>query len=181
MLERLTSTAWVVRSYQTDITDRVFRYDPVTDVISPVAAPWPGCPGNGSARWLHGLQQQALYPGRIRHHHERRARDQPDLGVYSYYRRWVQKAAVLPVPLGYIPTTTIGSLIYTGGGSDITAGVLTDTTNSFVYNPVADTISTIAAIPRATGKTRALNFNGTDVGHGRRQNPAQSIERGGHL
>ena len=35
---------------------------------------------------------------------------------------WVQKPTVLPVPLGYIPTTTIGSLIYTGGGSDITAG-----------------------------------------------------------
>jgi len=24
---------------------------------------------------------------------------------------------VLPVPLGYIPTTTIGNFIYTGGGS----------------------------------------------------------------
>ena len=71
---------------------------------------------------------------------------------------WVQKATVLPVPLGYIPTTTIGSLIYTGGGSDITAGALTDTTNSFVYNPVADSIGTIAPIPRATGETRALNF-----------------------
>ena len=66
----------------------------------------------------------------------------------------------LPVPRGYIPTTTIGSLIYTGGGSDITAGLLTDTTDSFVYNPVADTIGTIASIPRATGETRALNFNG---------------------
>ena len=30
------------------------------------------CHGNDSARWLHGLQQQALYPGRIRHYHERR-------------------------------------------------------------------------------------------------------------
>jgi hypothetical protein len=46
------------------------------------------------------------------------------------------------------------------GGSDITAGALTDTTNSFVYNPVADTIGTIASIPLATGETRALNFNG---------------------
>src|SRR5436309_12740936 len=57
-----------------------------------------------------------------------------------------------------MPTTTIGSLIYTGGGSDITAGVLTDTTNSFVYNPAANTLGTIATIPRATGETRALNF-----------------------
>ena len=73
---------------------------------------------------------------------------------------WVQKSTVLPVPLGYIPTTTIGFLIYTGGGSNITGGVLTDTTNSFKYNPVADSISAIASIPRATGETRALNFNG---------------------
>src|SRR4029077_14651067 len=59
---------------------------------------------------------------------------------------------------GYIPTTTIGNFIYTGGGSDITAGALTDTTNSFRYDPVANTISTIASIPRATGETRALTF-----------------------
>ena len=72
----------------------------------------------------------------------------------------MQKSTVLPVPLGYIPTTTIGNLIYTGGGSNITGGVLTDTTNSFDYNPVADSISAIASIPRATGETRALNFNG---------------------
>jgi len=71
---------------------------------------------------------------------------------------WVQKNAVLPVPLGYLPTTTISSLIYTGGGADITGGTLTDTTNSFVYDPVADSIDTIAAIPRPTSNTRAVNF-----------------------
>ena len=70
----------------------------------------------------------------------------------------MQKSAVLPVPLGYMPTTTIGSLIYTGGGADITGGALTDTTNSFVYDPVADSIIHIAPIPRATSNTRALNF-----------------------
>src|SRR5258708_21514572 len=92
---------------------------------------------------------------------------------------WVQKAAVLPVPLGYIPTTTIGSLIYTGGGSDITAGLLTDTTNSFVYDPGADSISTIAPIPSATGETRALNFNGLMLvmGGGRTApNPSNEVD-----
>src|SRR5207245_10489260 len=69
---------------------------------------------------------------------------------------WVQKPTVLPVPLSYLPTTTIGSLIYNGGGSSITAGVVTDTTNSFVYNPVANPIGTITTIPPATGETRAL-------------------------
>src|SRR4029077_3349888 len=95
---------------------------------------------------------------------------------------WVQKAAVLPVPLGYIPTTTIGSLIYTGGGTNIMGGnppVLTDTTNSFVYNPIADTIGTIQAIPRATGETRALNFNGQMwvMGGGRTApNPSNEVD-----
>ena len=65
-----------------------------------------------------------------------------------------RRAALLPVPRGYIPTTTIGSLIYTGGGAAISrAGALTDAANSFVYNPVANTIGTIASIPRATGET----------------------------
>ena len=71
---------------------------------------------------------------------------------------WVQKSAVLPFPLGYIPTTTIGSLIYTGGGADITGGVLTDTNHAFVYDPVADSISTIADIPTPTSDVRGLNF-----------------------
>ena len=30
---------------QATATDRVFRYNPVTDVISPVASPWPGAMG----------------------------------------------------------------------------------------------------------------------------------------
>jgi hypothetical protein len=92
---------------------------------------------------------------------------------------WVQKPTVLPVPLGYIPTTTIGTLIYTGGGSDIRAGALTDTTNSFVYDPVANTIGTIAPIPRATGETRALNFNGKMLvmGGGRTApNPSNEVD-----
>ena len=33
-----------------------------------------------------------------------------------------------------------------------------DSNNSFVYDPVADSISTIANIPRATGETRAFTF-----------------------
>ena len=41
----------------------------------------------------------------------------------------------------------------------IQAGLLVDTTDSFVYNPVGDTIGTITNIPRPTGETRALNVN----------------------
>ena len=139
--------------------DRIFRYDPVADVISPVAAPWPGglgvvLPGgftvfNNKLYILGGFDTIASG-----------GQGTSQIWEFTPPTTWVQKTVVLPVPLGYIPTTTIGSLIYTGGGSDITAGVLTDTRNSFVYNPVADSISTIAGIPRATSETRALNFNG---------------------
>jgi hypothetical protein len=34
-----------------------------------------------------------------------------------------------------------------------------DTTNSFSFNPATNSIGMIAAIPRATGETRALAFN----------------------
>ena len=137
---------------------RVFRYDPITDIISTVAANWPGAlgmvlPGGftvyNNKLYILGGFDTITNGGQ---------------GINQIWEftpspaGWAQKNAVLPVPLGYIPTTTIGNLIYTGGGSDITAGLLTDTTNSFVYNPVADTIGTIASIPRATGETRALNF-----------------------
>jgi plastocyanin len=158
--------------------DRVFRYDPVTDVISPVAAPWPGglgmvLPGgftvfNNKLYILGGFD--TITGG---------GQGTNQIWEFTPPTTWVQKAAVLPVPLGYIPTTTIGSLIYTGGGSDITAGVLTDTTNSFVYDPVADSISTIAPIPRATGETRALNFNGLMLvmGGGRTApNPSNEVD-----
>jgi hypothetical protein len=73
---------------------------------------------------------------------------------------WVQKGATLPVPRAYIPTTTIGKFIYTGGGADWDpiGGTLVDTSDSFKYDPVADSISPIASIPRPTSNTRALNF-----------------------
>jgi plastocyanin len=142
-------------STQTE-TGRVFRYDPVADVITTVASNWP--PGDAST-----------LPGGITVFNNKIY----ILGGYDVLNGlgsdqiweftpnpagWVQKSAVLPFPLGYIPTTTIGSLIYTGGGADITGGVLTDTNHAFVYDPVADSISTIADIPTPTSDVRGLNF-----------------------
>jgi N-acetylneuraminic acid mutarotase len=163
----------------TSATDRVFRYDPVTDTITTVASPWPG---NNAGTTLPGgftVVANKLYllggfniPG---------GNAITDIWEFTPTTNvWVLKNTALPVALGYIPTTTIGGLIYTGGGSDITAGVLTDTTNSFVYDPVADNnISTIAPIPRATGETRALNFNGLMyvMGGGRTApNPSNEVD-----
>src|SRR5437667_9638306 len=60
----------------------------------------------------------------------------------------------------YAPTCAIGGIIYVGGASDYQGGTVVDTTNSFSFNPAANTIGSIAAIPRATGETRGLTFNG---------------------
>jgi hypothetical protein len=152
------------------VTDRVFRYDPVADTLTTVAAPWPG------AHFPMGTEQ--ILPGGF-------AVSGNKLYILGGYNigvamvdtiweftppgTWVQKAAVLPVQLGYIPTTTIGTLIYTGGGTRFSGGSLSDTTNSFVYDPVADSIGSIASIPRATGETRALTF----------ENPPQMWVMGG--
>jgi plastocyanin len=140
-------------------TDRVFRYDPVTDTITPIAAPWPGdadgitLPGGFSVfnNKLYILGGYQLLTGMAD-------------TIWEFTpttNAWVQKTAVLPVPRGYIPTATIGDFIYTGGGSmfDPTT-LLVPTTDSFRYDPVADSIATITNIPRATDNTRGLNFNG---------------------
>ena len=90
------------------------------------------------------------------------------------------KNAHLPVPRGYIPTTTIGNFIYTGGGSMFDpVAILVDSTDSFRYDPVADSIITIASIPRATAETRALTLNGQMwvMGGGRTApNPSNEVD-----
>jgi hypothetical protein len=143
----------------TTATDRVFRYNPVTDTIATVAAPWPGdangitLPGgftvfNNKFYILGGFQ---ISTAMIR-------------TIYEFtpgVNAWVLKNSLLPDPngLGYIPTTTIGNFIYTGGGDELMPpSTLVDTNNSYKYDPVADTITTIASIPRVSSNTRALNF-----------------------
>jgi N-acetylneuraminic acid mutarotase len=139
---------------------RVFRYNPVADSITAVASDWP--PGVNTLPGGFTVFNNKLYI----------------LGGFDIIdgtasneiweftpspAGWVQKNAVLPFPLGYIPTTTIGSLIYTGGGVDIQPpppGTLTDTNHAFVYDPVADSINTLPDIPDATSNTRAVNLCG---------------------
>jgi hypothetical protein len=143
------------------VTGRVFRYDPLNDTLTTVAAPWPPgvntLPGGFAVVGLGGVGNRLYILGGF---------DNPPTGnstnqIWEFTPNpagWVQKNSLLPVPRSYIPTAAIGGLIYTAGGSNIVNGVLTDTTDSFVYNPLADSISTIASIPRATSNTRALNF-----------------------
>jgi Kelch motif. len=94
--------------------------------------------------------------------------------------KWTQKTNT-PVGIMYAPTCTINGIIYVGGASDwdTVGATVIDTTNSFSFDPLANTIGTIAAIPRATGETRGLNFNGRlyVIGGGRvAPNPSNEID-----
>ena len=143
---------------QTTATARVFRYNPVTDTIESIAAPWPGdsdgitLPGgfavfNNKLYILGGFRINTAMTNQIWEF-------TPTTNV------WVLKNAVLPVARGYIPARQIFDLInnriYTGGGSDWNGTTLVDTSDSFSYDPVADSITTIPNIPRATGETQAV-------------------------
>jgi len=160
----------------TTATDRVFRYDPISDTISAVGASWPGdadqmtLPGgfsvfNNKLYILGGFQINLAMTDQI--------------WEFTPPSSWVQKNAVLPVQRGYVPATTIGSFIYTAGGSFWDGTTLQDTTDSFKYDPAADSITSIASIPRATAETRALNFNGEMyvMGGGRTApNPSNEVD-----
>ena len=145
---------------QPTATARVFRYNPVTDVIESIASPWPGdadgitLPGgftvlNNKLYILGGFRINTAMTDTIWEF-------TPETNT------WVLKKAVLPVSRGYIPTLAVYDfkdgtyLIYTGGGSDWNGTTLVDTNDSFRYDPIADSITTIASIPRATGETQAV-------------------------
>ena len=142
----------------TTATGRAFRYDPITDTITTIDAPWPGAmgtivPGGFSVfdNKLYILGGFNINVGMVDTIWEFTPCPSPS---------WVQKSAHLPTPLGYIPTATIGAHIYTAGGStwDPVGMVLHDSNFSFAYDPVADTIRNIPSIPRNTAETRGLNF-----------------------
>jgi hypothetical protein len=140
-------------------TGRVFRYEPITDTISTVPANWP----SGDANILPGgftvLNNKLYILGGFRIN---TAMTDTIWEFTPGTNTWVLKNAVLPVSRGYIPTLAVYDfivgtyLIYTGGGSDWNGTTLVDTNDSFKYDPIADSITTIASIPRATGETQAI-------------------------
>jgi Kelch motif len=158
----------------TTATDRVFRYNPVTDTISAVNAPWPGDANGTTLPGGFSVFNNKLYTigGFV-------INIQMIADIWEFTpgaNSWVQKVS-LPVERGYVPATTIGNLIYTAGGSLWDGITLQDTNDSFVFDPVANTVSPIANIPRATAETRALNFcNSMYVMGGGRTAPNPSNE-----
>jgi plastocyanin len=165
----------------TTATARVFSYNPVTDTITTLASGdnWPGdaagtiLPGgfavhNNKLYILGGFNINVASGNQI-------WQFDPTQGVGS---KWTQMVNA-PEGVMYAPTCTIGNAIYLAGASDFSGGTVIDTTNSFSFNPTSNTTGAIAAIPRATGETRALTFNGKMLvmGGGRvAPNPSSEVD-----
>jgi len=167
---------------QTTATARVFFYNPVTDTVTTLtgADNWPGdaagtiLPGgfavaNNKLYILGGFNINVASTNQIW------AFD-PTAAVGS---KWVQSPVNTLEGVMYAPTCTRGGIIYLAGASDYQGGLVVDTTNSFSFDPVTNTIGGIPAIPRATGETRALSFNGLMLvmGGGRvAPNPSNEVD-----
>jgi N-acetylneuraminic acid mutarotase len=165
---------------QTTATARVFFYNPATDTATTLATDnWPGdsagtiLPGgfavaNNKLYILGGFNINVGSTNQI-------WQFDPNAAAGS---RWTQMVNT-PEGIMYAPTCAIGGIIYVGGASDFSGGTVIDTTNSFSFNPATNTLGTIAAIPRATGETRALTVSGQMyvIGGGRvAPNPSTEVD-----
>ena len=140
---------------------RVFTYNPVTDAIATLGAGdnWPGnaagtiLPGgfavvNNKLYILGGFNINVGSSNQIWEFDPAQASGS----------RWLQRVNT-PANIMYASTAAIGGIIYVGGASDYVGGLVTDTTNSFSFNPATNTIGTIATVPRANGETRGVVLN----------------------
>jgi len=166
---------------QTTATARVFFYNPATDTATTLtgADNWPGnaagtiLPGgfavtNDKLYILGGFNINVASTNQI-------WQFDPNGAVGS---KWLQRVNT-PEGIMYAPTCAINGIIYVGGASDYSGGTVIDTTNSFSFNPTSNTTGAITAIPRATGETRALTFNGRMlvIGGGRvTPNPSTEVD-----
>jgi hypothetical protein len=161
-------------------TTAVRRYDPATDTLTVLASdPWSGAPVNtlpgGSAVYNNKLYVVGGFSIGVGMTSQIWEFD-PAAAAGS---KWTMKASALPVPMGYVPCATVGNLIYIGAGTTFSGGLLFDSTNSAVFDPVADTFAAIAPTIRATGETRAVNEGGQlwVLGGGRTApNPGNQVE-----
>ena len=165
---------------QTVAAARVFFYNPATDThtVLNTTDNWPGNPGsvlpggfsvaNNKLYILGGFNINVASTNGIWEF-------DPNAAEGS---RWTEKVNA-PVGIMFAPTCTINGIIYVAGASDFQGGSVVDTTNSFSFDPVANTIGSIAEIPRATGETRALSFSGSMLvmGGGRvAPNPSNEVD-----
>jgi hypothetical protein len=161
-------------------TTAVRRYDPATDTLTLLASdPWSGAPANtlpgGGAVFNNKLYVFGGFTINSAMTDQIWEFD-PNATAGA---KWTLKTSVLPVQVGYVPCGTIGSMIYGGGGATWTGVTLADSTSSFVFDPVADLITGINPIPRATGETTAVVENGElwVLGGGRTApNPSNEVD-----
>jgi Kelch motif len=163
----------------TTATARVFSYNPATDTPTTLTGDdWPGAMGtilpggfavaNNKLYILGGFNINVASTNQI-------WQFDPTAAVGA---KWTQMVNT-PEGIMYAPTCTINGIIYVGGASDFQGALVVDTTNSFSFDPATNTIGTIPPIPRATGETRALNFNGKMyvMGGGRvAPNPSNEVD-----
>jgi len=160
-------------------TARVFTYNPATNTITalPASANWPGDADGITLPGGFSVYNNKLY---ILGGFKISTSMSDEIWEFTPgTNAWVQKSSHLGAQLGYVPTTTIGNKIYTAGGDNWDGTTINDQTNAYVFDPVGDTINTIASIPRATGETRALNVYGQMwvMGGGRNApNPSNEVD-----
>src|SRR5213596_2537127 len=166
---------------QTTATARVFYYNPVTDAVTTLTAGdnWPGNMGTilpgGFAETGNKMYILGGFNIGVSSTNQIWSFD-PNAAVGS---KWTLAPVTTPEGIMYAPTCAIGGIIYVGGASDYQGGTVVDTTNSFSFNPATNTTGAIAPIPRATGETRGLTFNGNMyvMGGGRvAPNPSNEVD-----
>lgn len=167
----------------TTATNTVKTYDPMTDTIT--SLPLDNWPGNATGTILPGgsaVVGNTLYVfGGFNINVGMTTEIWAFDGSAPAGSRWTLKAASLPNPRGYIPTAESGGMIYMIGGSLWDGTTLQDTNQTVRYDPVADTVTTLANTPRATAETRAVThpFDNTVwvIGGGRTPpNPSAQVD-----
>ena len=161
-------------------TGRVFSYNPATDTATTLTGDdWPGAMGTilpgGFAETGNKMYILGGFNINVASTNQIWAFD-PTAAVGA---KWTLAPVTTPEGIMYAPTAAIGGIIYVGGASDYQGGTVVDTTNSFSFTPATNTIGSITAIPRATGETRGLNFNGNMyvMGGGRvAPNPSTEVD-----
>jgi len=142
----------------TTATAVVKTYDPMTDTLTTL--PSDNWPGNAAGTILPGgaaVVGNVLYVlGGFNINISMTTQIWAFDGSAPAGSRWTLKAASLPNARGYIPTAEVGGMIYMIGGALWDGATLQDTSDTVRYDPVADTVTTLASTPRATGETRAF-------------------------
>src|SRR5204862_4674449 len=132
-------------------TARVFSYNPVSDTITNLSSVdnWPGDTAGNLLPGGFAVAGNKLYLiGGYRINIGNTAQTWQFDPTAAAGSRWLQRLNY-PVPRGYIPAAAVGGLIYTCGGTTTPDGMnFFDTSESYKYDPVANTWAVIASIPR---------------------------------